>query len=240
MKKRYRLIIMSVACAASLLLTAFFVLYRQADASIERLIDQKLEQIMDTSHDNNGSTNAPPTAFYSNPYDYTQNSAPFSHILKLGHAALPILQDKLSASEENGLKQYIIAIAIENIAQVKLKPTSSANWDTGKQFLKEWRQHLQHIPQHVAAVVNSKAHQEQQTTQLIQLGLPTVPFILDQLKLGHKEVLPAIQQLISSSKLETDPSTFSMEWLAANQANYEELRQLVLSAAQKQEQIERK
>ncbi|MDK8183278.1 hypothetical protein [Paenibacillus sp. UMB4589-SE434] len=234
MKKRYRLITIIVVCSVSLILTAFFLLVRQVDASIEQIIDQKLDQIMAIGHDNNGSASALPTTLHSNPYDYTRNSVPFSHILKLGHAALPILQDKLSANKENGLKQYIIAIAIEDIAQVKLKSTSSASWDTGKEFLTEWRQHLQHIPQRVAVIVNSKANKEKKAVQLIQLGLPAIPFILDQLELGHTEVLSAIQQLISSNRLETDHSTFSMEWLAANQSDYEELRQLVLRAALEQ------
>lgn len=75
-----------------------------------------------------------------NPYDYI-NSEHFRRIVQMGPAALMTIRKMILTSEENGLGEYILAIAAEEIARVNLKGNSFA-WTHGKGFCRKWDHHI--------------------------------------------------------------------------------------------------
>lgn len=69
----------------------------------------------------------------SNPYAYTENEQ-FDKIVDYGDKALDYLIDELENSPNNGLREYIIAIACNDILGWEMQ---EKNWSTGK----EWYQY---------------------------------------------------------------------------------------------------
>ena len=60
----------------------------------------------------------------SNPYEYIQNNKNFNDLVNLGTDALPVIAEKIMNSNDDGLKEYILAIAAEKIAKIDLVITS--------------------------------------------------------------------------------------------------------------------
>ncbi|MDR1042470.1 MAG: hypothetical protein LBL54_01030, partial [Clostridiales Family XIII bacterium] len=77
----------------------------------------------------------------SNPYDYIADNEDFQRIIELGDSALPELERTLSDSPDNGLNEYIIAIAIQEISGTDVDSFNNRTdikWENAKQFLEEW------------------------------------------------------------------------------------------------------
>ncbi len=64
----------------------------------------------------------------SNPYDYVVDNANFEAIVALGLDALPILEQGLHATDADDLREYIMCIAIEEIARCDLKQFEEFAW----------------------------------------------------------------------------------------------------------------
>ncbi|MCL2507841.1 MAG: hypothetical protein FWF05_01555 [Oscillospiraceae bacterium] len=73
----------------------------------------------------------------SNPYDYIVDNEAFENIVKLGKDAIPFLLEKISASKENGLEEYLLAIAVAKIAGMDLN-SEEFGWTSGKDFAGKW------------------------------------------------------------------------------------------------------
>ncbi|HWQ43852.1 MAG TPA: hypothetical protein VN456_17745 [Desulfosporosinus sp.] len=73
--------------------------------------------------------------------EYFRNNANYKSIVSLGSEALPILVDRIDRSKENGLKEYILSIATEEISKVNLKK-DRGEWSSAKGFTKVWKTHL--------------------------------------------------------------------------------------------------
>jgi hypothetical protein len=82
----------------------------------------------------------PMLALSSNPYDYIKDNEYYEDLISLGVDALPELERTLEKSEENGLNEFIIAIAIEEISQADVKEILDDEfaWDTAKGFKAKW------------------------------------------------------------------------------------------------------
>ena len=92
----------------------------------------------------------------SNPYTYIENNKYYDAIVEIGPKAVPILIKDIKNSENNGLREYILAIAVEKIAQVDLKKVNnitsidySKTWSNAKVFTEKWIQYLHSIPNEV-------------------------------------------------------------------------------------------
>jgi hypothetical protein len=92
-----------------------------ASDNLSITIDSKLDIIC----------NNPKVAMSSNPYDYTKNSKDYTDIVNLGDNALRYMLTKLKTSKENGLKQYVMAIACSEI--LKENPESK-KWSSGSEW----------------------------------------------------------------------------------------------------------
>ncbi|NEW06337.1 hypothetical protein GK047_09960 [Paenibacillus sp. SYP-B3998] len=197
-------------------------------ASIENEIDSNFSAIVEKI--NKELSLKTELATSSNPYDYIKGSTDFNKIVGLGNDAIPYLQKKLSESQNNGLLEYIMAIAIEDIAKVDLKKKKSSLWASAKEFDDKWKKHLKSIPTSVDAIVSdTNLNADKKIKELVDLGTPALPFIGDKVEAGHEELFPAITELTKDSKvLATENIADKKEWITKNKSSFNKLRQHVL------------
>lgn len=122
----------------------------------------------------------------SNPYDYVNNEN-FDNIVSLGIPALPVIVEEIEASEMNGLREYLFAIAVEEITKTSLKE-KAYGWSNGKEWLDQWTIYLRNIPAQVDYIVNdTESTVEEKETALNELGMMSLPYIKDAIDAGHTE-----------------------------------------------------
>lgn len=72
----------------------------------------------------------------SNPYEYIEEcKEEYNHILAHGNIALELMLERLSNSKEDGLKEYIMAIACSEILK---EDSDIKNWSTGLEWYREY------------------------------------------------------------------------------------------------------
>ncbi|MBD5554718.1 MAG: hypothetical protein HDQ95_05045 [Roseburia sp.] len=124
--------------------------------------------------------------FSSNPYDYINNQY-FDNIVNLGIPALPVMVEEIEASEMNGLREYLFAIAVEEITKTSLKE-KAYGWSNGKEWMDQWKIYLRNIPVQVDYIVNdTESTVEEKETALDELGMMSLPYIKDAIDAGHTE-----------------------------------------------------
>ncbi|MDR3585898.1 MAG: hypothetical protein P4L59_11330 [Desulfosporosinus sp.] len=87
------------------------------------IIESKLDAICNNSN--------PKIQLSSNPYDSTKDSKDFKDIVNLGDDALRYMLTKFENSKENGLKEYVMAIACSEI--LKENPETK-KWASGREW----------------------------------------------------------------------------------------------------------
>jgi hypothetical protein len=178
------------------------------------------------------------TPYSSNPYDHVKNNVHFDNIVALGIDALPLLKAKISNSDKNGLREYILAIAAEEIAKVNLK-YKDYGWANGKEWVVEWNRHLFNVQDDIERILNTNMDEVTKNKSLIKLGIPSIPFLLDKLEEGNISVCKALEVLLENS----DEDIFSTKSAAANYSvmakelkpKYENIRKMVLDVVEKAE-----
>ena len=199
----------------------------RANASVEKQINQNLNSLAEQLQTE--VTNKTELAMSSNPYDYIKNSEEYANIVNLGTDAVPILEKKIDESEGSGLFDYIFSVAIEEITKVNLKEEESTAWDTGDKFSEKWKAKLKTLPEEVEKIANSELTEEEKITSLKKLGLPAVPFIIDQLEAGKTELFPAVQSLVPDSQTKSLKMTDIVQWAKENKDKFDDLKEYVLS-----------
>jgi hypothetical protein len=76
----------------------------------------------------------------SNPYDYVGVSPVFVKIVALGKPALPAIAAEILASNENGLREYLLAAAGAQISGDTPGNGQSQSWSSGKEWAKQFRE----------------------------------------------------------------------------------------------------
>ena len=74
----------------------------------------------------------------SNPYDYILDSKAFDRLTSYGLEALPVVLNELEESEQDGLKEYLLALAVEKISGRDLR-AEGLEWATGKEWLTRYQ-----------------------------------------------------------------------------------------------------
>lgn len=92
---------------------------------IGAIIDSKLNSICEN----------PKVATSSNPYDYTKGSKDFDDIVNMGNDALIYMLTKFKSSEENGLREYVMAIACSKILK---EDPDTKKWATGREWYENY------------------------------------------------------------------------------------------------------
>lgn len=209
--------------------TALITFYSgNAEASVEKQIDNNITLL--TKQIQNEGSNKTKLSLSSNPYDNIKDSEEYENIVKLGYKAIPVLEKKIDESEGSGLIDYIYAAAIEEIAKVDLKEDDPAPWDTGDKLSEKWKVKLKSIPEDVEKIASSEQTNNDKIRSLTKLGLPAVPFIIDQVEAGKTELFPAIQYLVADSGELSKPisSADSTQWTKENKAKFDDLKKYVL------------
>lgn len=123
----------------------------------------------------------------SNPYDYITDNPNYDEVIRIGYDALPILEENLKNSNASGLREYIICIALEEIMSCDLKQFDDYQWGSAEDFKSKWNQYLKDVPAKVDKILNSSASTKDKEQEIAKLGVPAVPYVVQQAKSIDKE-----------------------------------------------------
>lgn len=203
---------------------------QHANASISSKVEQNMSSIIE--HVNELVTTDPKAAMSSNPYTYIANNQNYKNLVNLGYDAIPVLVEDINKSGENGLREYILAIAIEEIAKVDLKKNRS-EWSTAKDFINVWKIHLKNLTLNVNSIADSNEPNDRKVQELVLLGTPAIPFIMDKIEQGNTGIFPALEQLLNGSSISLEqPISDKVEWVKQHKSEFDDLRELVNKESQ--------
>ena len=135
----------------------------------------------------------------SNPWDYIADGINpyYNDILALGPVAIPDLKRELSESPNNGLEEYLFAIAIEEVEGAdltKLVDKNSLPW-SGKEFLEVWSGVERDAPQRISEIARSKSLSlEEKKQSLSAYGALAVPYFME--LAGDESVNPELREFM--------------------------------------------
>jgi len=111
----------------------------------------------------------------SNPYDYIKDNESYDSIIALGSSALPNLEDALKSSTKDGLIEYIIAIAIEEIANTNIRSADDMFWETPKGFLSVWQPFVSSVSERVNFILSSEMDDSKKVEEMKIYGILALP-----------------------------------------------------------------
>lgn len=79
-----------------------------------------------------------PVGQSSNPYDYVGVSPAFTKLVALGRPALPAIAAEIGASDQNGLREYLLAAAGAQI-DGDTPGSGAQTWSTGKEWARQYQ-----------------------------------------------------------------------------------------------------
>jgi hypothetical protein len=115
----------------------------------------------------------------SNAYDYTRDNPAFDAVVAEGYGVLQGLEDYLIDKDARGLDGYLVCIAIERITRCDLKQFEEFTWADAGRFQVQWNKYLEQMPSLVDGVLGSGVSLEDQAKEIVKLGAPAVPFLVD-------------------------------------------------------------
>jgi hypothetical protein len=80
-----------------------------------------------------------PVGQSSNPYDYVGISPAFTKLVALGRPALPAIAAEIRASDQNGLREYLLAAAGAQI-DGDTPGSGAQTWSTGKEWARQYQE----------------------------------------------------------------------------------------------------
>ena len=80
-----------------------------------------------------------PVGQSSNPYDYVGISPAFTRLVALGTPALPAIAAEIEASDQNGLREYLLAAAGAQI-DGDTPGSGAQTWSTGKEWARQYQE----------------------------------------------------------------------------------------------------
>ncbi|GLX70260.1 hypothetical protein [Paenibacillus glycanilyticus] len=116
-----------VICLAVLLVAC---LIGSKDKSFEHTIDKKLHLIVNPKDSH--------VKFSSSPYAYIQaeeSRDDYNYIVSHGEKSLEYLLHKFAGSNDNGLQEYIMALACADILK---EDPASKDWASGREWYNDW------------------------------------------------------------------------------------------------------
>ena len=102
---------------------------QETTASIQRAVAADANQIM-------ADVVASPVQTSSNPYDYVGVSPRFKVLVARGTPAVEAIAREIETSKDNGLREYLLAIAA---AQILGESDANKGWSTGKEWAIQYR-----------------------------------------------------------------------------------------------------
>ena len=164
--------------------------FKPAEASADEEVKVQLDQ-MDASLDAM-IENDPALASSSNPYDYIVGGKNqyYNTLIALGPKALPALEDALYNSKYDGLTEYLIAVAIEEITQADVKDITGDPyaWSDANEFSEQWKGIKESVPESIDEILQSNEWNEEEKLDRIEAyGLLAIPILEQELSQGEME-----------------------------------------------------
>lgn len=161
---------------------------KQLDSESEQL-KQDIQKLADTKS---------PVSLSSNPYDYIKDNESFQNIVKLGNEALPIIQAKIEASENDGLLEYMLAIAAEEISGAELHSALDGkyNYSSAKEWASEWDLFKEDAKKNIKNIRKEK-NQSTRDQKIKELGVVAIPYLVDEYNNGDTSLDGVICEIIS-------------------------------------------
>ena len=226
---------------SSLIVSCFLIVFIGSHVFATTIeFNSNLNKLTETIMEN--SLKNPNMAMSSNPYDYINNQY-YDKIVDMGVEALPIIKKEIQKSKANGLREYILAVAAEDIAKIDLKEGHDykTRWASAKDFVPQWHEYLVSIPANVKQINSSNISKEEKTEKLIKLGKPAIPFIMDEIENGNEEIGIALNELteditdITVPNITQNEKNYYKEFVKINKAKFNDFRNLVNSEITEQE-----
>ncbi|HZK39046.1 MAG TPA: hypothetical protein VFD23_02695 [Clostridia bacterium] len=192
MKKRFLfvgifVVVIILGLSATLLLIPKNATNEKLDKGISELKIDFQEQAL----------NQPDLSFSSNPYDYVKDNENYRQIVTLGYKAIPAIQKKIESSSENGLVEYTLAIAAEEIAQTDLKVVLDGQYkyETAKDFSVKWDSFTSDLKSNIKRVMDKEKDTTRRNKELESLGIFALPYLVDEYKSGDDTLAEVILNL---------------------------------------------
>jgi hypothetical protein len=189
------------------------------------------------------------------PYKLTEDNKYFDEIVETGYPALPLLEDYISKSEQNGITEYLLAIAMETILKTNLREEYAQwgsstekglglnqddylQWEnetdkdlvgTSKGFINTYEVHLESVPSKVEKILKSQESKKDKVKNLKKLGIVSLPFILEYNDTESEVVIQCLHYFIPNSNisLSNEEGNKIDTWSQANKKNLKEFKQYV-------------
>jgi hypothetical protein len=198
------------------------LLYALPQKSIAAEVDRNLVDMMKTIDQSSSAS-----MMSSNPYDYIKDNPSFDAIVALGVDALPVLEQGLRATEESGLREYIMCVAIERIAGCDLKQFGDSAWDRAEVFKAKWNDYLKGMPARVKQIMESGHDLQALADQIAKLGAPAVPYVVQYAGSIDKGNDRAMAQALGRSLAESEAGATVGEFAGKNAGLVEKLKTYV-------------
>lgn len=105
------------------------------DAYMRQLVRSDISQVMSDIH--KAEANDPNIATSSSAWDYVGISPAFGRLVARGRPALDAIASEIEQSDEDGLRECLLAIAGQSI--MGAKGTGAVSWSTGKEWAANYR-----------------------------------------------------------------------------------------------------
>lgn len=173
-------------------------------------------------------SSAPPS---SNPFDYADSPA-VQRLVAKGTPALPAIEARLRESSDNGLAEYLLVIAAQQITKIDVAggPNDSAlrEVDSAKEWPDAWCSYRKAVPGWTKEILASHMPIAEKNRALAALGTPALPAILDEIAAGRYELSPAADALVQGCD-EVDGAIdvhVTPSWARANSGRFAMLRSM--------------
>ena len=150
----------------------------------------------------------PMLAVSSNPYDYIANGRNeyYNYIVAMGPVALPELERALMRSDQGGLTDYLVCIAIEEVsgADVRAICQDPFAWSTSFEFRDNWVAIRDSLPVTIQEILRSSVMSNQQKMERISAyGLLAVPVLKDALQQGglNESLVTLVKEYLAARPL---------------------------------------
>lgn len=142
-------------------------------------------------------------AYSSNPYDYIEKNESYKNIKELKIKALPLLANKIEQSDEAGLEEYIMAIAIQDISGIDVS-SLEGEWSDGQEFLREYKAFLRGVKDNVNVIMTSETlTEDEKMEELSKMGIYALPYIDEKsIKEESSKVIKTAKNVIKSEYVE--------------------------------------
>lgn len=193
-KAKHNKFLWSFGLVAFLLINLLFIVSKfgivSSDTEMVSSDDVTLEKIYNSL--NEVSEKDPSIALSSNPYDFMVENDYYHTIVSKGVAVLPRLEELLLSSEEDGLVQYVLAAAIEEISgtsvQYILYGKTEKSWSTPEEFAIQWQESCEVAQEKVRNVLDSNKSLNLKLEEIKEYGVLASPVLIEYEKKPDKEL----------------------------------------------------